>query len=130
MKTVADVQEFERVEQQLHSMLGEMSELSKKKPNDAVNKFKLKLINVLITAMNKLLETYKPFNDFDTFDDNDLPTNSDVVVMLSQYNGSTLRFRTDNTEYDRATSDWIWRLPGKGGAVKTKQPREFRFESK
>jgi hypothetical protein len=61
MKNEAAVQEFERVEQQLHSMLAEMSELSKKKANDGLNKFKLKLVNVLLDRMNTILGAQKPF---------------------------------------------------------------------
>ena len=55
MKSEADVQDFERLEQQLHSMLTEMSELSKKRANDGLNKFKLKLVNVLLEGINKFL---------------------------------------------------------------------------
>ena len=55
MKNAEEVQDFERLEQQLHSMLAEISELSKKRPNDGLNKFKLKLVNVLLEGTNKFL---------------------------------------------------------------------------
>ena len=52
MKRV-DVDNFEKLDGQLQSTYDEISLLSKKKPNDAVNKFKLKFVNTLF--LNKLM---------------------------------------------------------------------------
>lgn len=128
MKSAEEVQEFERLEQQLHAMLTEMSELSKKRPNDGLNKFKLNLVNVLLESLNEFLAAQRPFQDFETFDENDLPTNSDVVVMLSQYAAAVFQFRLENTE-ERGIK-WYWPLPGKQGAVPTMRPDEFKFGAK
>jgi hypothetical protein len=75
-----DIPEFEKLEQQLHSFLTEISALSAKKPNDPLNKFKLKFINSTLEGLNRLLADDRPFADFSQFDPDDLPTNSDVVV--------------------------------------------------
>ena len=120
VKSEAEVQEFERLEQQLHSMLTEMSELSKKKANDGLNKFKLKLVNVLMEGINRFLGDQRPFKEFETFDENDLPTNSDVVVMLSQYAAAVFQFRLENTE--GLDYKWWWPLPGKGGSIPDQEP--------
>lgn len=128
MKSEADVQDFERLEQQLHSMLTEMSELSKKRANDGLNKFKLKLVNVLLEGVNEFLGAQRPFKEFETFDENDIPTNSDVVVMLSQYAAAVFQYRVENTELRGIK--WYWPLPGKEGAVETSSPDEFRFGGK
>ncbi len=40
-----EISEFEQLQAQLQSLYIEVGTLSKKKPNDAVNEFKLKLIN-------------------------------------------------------------------------------------
>ena len=85
------------MEQQLHSFLREISELSHKKPNDGLNKFKLKFINATVSKLNSLLKDSRPFADFKEFDVDDLPSNSDVVVILSQYAAAVHRFRLDNT---------------------------------
>ncbi len=130
MKNAEEVQDFERLEQQLHSMLAEISELSKKRPNDGLNKFKLKLVNVLLEGTNKFLGDQRPFKEFETFDENDLPTNSDVVVMLSQYATAVYQFRLDNTESDRIGHDWYWPLSGNKVAVPTKRPELFKFGNK
>jgi hypothetical protein len=100
MEKKEDVWEFEKLEQQLHSFLDEMSELSRKKPNDPVNKFKLKFVNTTLDKLNKLLADYRPFEDFHQFDLDVLPSNSDVVLILAQYTAAVHRFRTDNTAED------------------------------
>ena len=47
-----DVDNFEKLSGQLISIYDEISLLSKKNPNDAVNKFKLKFINDLVKKSN------------------------------------------------------------------------------
>jgi hypothetical protein len=128
VNNAAEVEEFERLEQQLHSMLIELSELSKKRPNDGLNKFKLKLVNVLLERINGFIGEQKPFQDFATFDENDLPTNSDVVVMLSQYAAAMFQFRVENTELRGIK--WHWPLPGKQDDVETDSPDLFKYGSK
>lgn len=79
---------------QIESMYVEISILSKKKPDGPVNKFKLKFINGVLKTVNKLMgEEYMPFSDFDGFDEDALPTVSDVVFILSQYRKSMDTFR-------------------------------------
>lgn len=81
-----EIDTFEKLSGQLIGVYEEISLLSKKSPNDAVNKFKLKFINKIITDSNILLtDRYSPFEDFISFDEDDVPQNSDVVFILSQY---------------------------------------------
>jgi len=85
MKRV-DVDKFEKLDGQLQSTYDEISLLSKKKPNDAVNKFKLKFVNTLLEQANDFLgQIYRPFSDFALFSEDDVPQNSDVAFILSQY---------------------------------------------
>ena len=130
MDTKEHVWEFEKLEQQLHSFLDEMSALSTKKPDGPVNKFKLKFINATLDAINQLIADYRPFPDFEQFDVDTLPTNSDVVVILSQYAGAVLRFRTDNTKYDSDVREWCWIVKGKRSDLTTKRPDDFRHRPK
>lgn len=128
MENKEEVWEFEKLEQQLHSFLTEMSELSRKKPNDPVNKFKLKFINTALDSLNKLLQDYRPFKDFEQFDVDTLPSNSDVVLILSQYAGAALLLRTDQTTEDNYK--WYWILRGKTSNVQTERPENFKYEPK
>jgi hypothetical protein len=130
MDTKEHVWEFEKLEQQLHSFLDEMSALSTKKPDGPVNKFKLNFINATLASLNKLIADYRPFPDFEQFDVDTLPTNSDVVVILSQYAGAVLRFRTDNTEYDSDVHKWCWIVKGKVSDLTTEAPDDFKYGQK
>lgn len=106
-----NVDTFEKLSGQLLSIYEEISLLSKKNPNDAVNKFKLKFVNKLISQSNEYLaEKYKPFDDFDTFDEDDIPQNSDVVFILSQYLQCFEKQRADNVVIKNGA--WYWRVIG------------------
>ncbi len=99
MKTKEDVEALERLIGQLQGLHTEIAQLAKKAPNDAVNAFKLKLINKVINAGNAVLgEGYRPFTEFEEFDVDDVPTNSDVTLILSQYMEQTDTHRTHNVE--------------------------------
>ena len=125
---------FEKLTGQFASTYDELALLSKKSPNDAVNKFKLKFINQLLDQSNIFLgEEYKPFDDFMQFDEDDMPQNSDVVFILSQYIQCFEKLRADNVVFRRGT--WHWRvdvgeneLGGEHGFVyiRTTKPKRLR----
>jgi len=99
----------------------EISQLTKKKPDGAVNAFKLKLINKVITAGNFVLgENYRPFSEFSEFDVDDVPTNSDVTLILSQYMRQAERYRSDNVVYESYA--WKYLLDGKTSGIKAAAP--------
>lgn len=99
---------FEKVLSQLESVHAEVAALSRKLQNDAVNSFKLKLINSLLTDANRLLgENYRPFTDFYTFSEDTVPTNSDVSMIVSQYLSCMEKRRADSISLEYG--DWCWR---------------------
>jgi hypothetical protein len=107
----AEVDKFEKLSGQLISIYEEMSLLSKKNPNDAVNKFKLNFINKLIDESNKFLSSrYRPFEDFNSFNEDDIPQTSDVVLILSQYLQCFEKLRSDNVV--ASLGSWYWRVEG------------------
>ncbi|AKB44463.1 hypothetical protein [Methanosarcina vacuolata] len=117
-----DVDFFITVNAQLFDMHKEISEMSKKKPDNAINKFKLTYINKIVENANKILgENFKPFNDFELFDEDDLPTNSDITIMLSQYQNAMEKFRCNNIMegYGR---NWVWVVDGKVSDIETASP--------
>jgi hypothetical protein len=88
-----------------------MSILSKKSPNDAVNKFKLKFINQQLNESNTLLAArYRPFDDFAVFSEDEVPQNSDVVFILSQYLQCMEKLRGDYVVARNGV--WYWRVRG------------------
>lgn len=99
---------FDKTEDQIKGMYDEIGLLSKKKPDGPINKFKLKFINKIINEANTLLgEEYVPFADFSEFEEDELTSASDVVLMLSQYLKSMDKFRFDNTRIQYGTCYWL-----------------------
>lgn len=74
-----------KVLEQMRTLLHEFRILSGKKPNDPINVFKLKYVNKTLEAANDVLGDDKPYDDFEKFLEEDLPTNSDVLMILSLY---------------------------------------------
>ncbi|MNJ83826.1 hypothetical protein D3C87_12520 [compost metagenome] len=131
--TKEDVNKFEKVQSQIEGVLLEVSNLVKKSPNDAVNKFKLKFINEIVEVANKLLgKSYKPLSSFETFDEDDLPSNSDVSFVLSQYLSCFEKLRADNIyrkqEYDgnKYFYEWYWIVSNTKSAIKTAPPKKIK----
>ena len=107
----SDVNRFEKLAGQVLGLYEEMSILSKKSPNDAVNKFKLKFINSQLSESNALLaERHRPFADFEVFSEDEVPQNSDVVFILSQYLQCMEKFRGDYVVLRNGA--WYWRVEG------------------
>ncbi len=80
------INQFEKTRGQLQALHKEISALSNKKPDDSINLFKLGFINQILTEANSLLkQEYLPINGFQSFEEDNLPSNSDVVLILSQY---------------------------------------------
>ena len=68
------IDRFEKIQAQLDGFYGEITTLSKKSPGDALNPFKLKFINQILGEANGLLsDPYRPFVDFDQFDEDEAP---------------------------------------------------------
>lgn len=123
--TKQEVDNFEKLQAQLEGLHNEISALSKKSQNDALNKFKLKFVNKIISDSNELLdENYKPFSDFETFEENDMPTNSDVAMMLTQYLSCFEKLRADNVKQERM--NWYWVIDGKQSDIKTIMPKKIK----
>lgn len=107
MVTEQQVARFDRLLHQLRELYNELSNLSKKAPDGAVNKFKLSIINEKLSETNELLGVdFMPSRQFTVFDVDGLPTNSDVVMMLSQYLDSLEAWRSGRIHKDGY--DWYW----------------------
>lgn len=117
MKSQEEVILFEKIQTQIKGLYNEIGILSKKNPNDAVNKFKLNFINQSLNEANKLLADKKPYADFDSFDEDDTPTTSDVVMILEQYYAAMESMRCANIKNEWGT--WYWIIGGEMSKIKT-----------
>ena len=83
------VDEFELIYSQLERLHSELQSLAKGKANDALNQFKLSMLNNLLIRANSLLgATYEAIAGFEKFDAEQLPSTSDALFVVSQYLGA------------------------------------------
>lgn len=124
--TLDQINDFEKVHIQLESLHTEVSALSKKSQNDALNKFKLKFVNQAISASNKILsDKYRPFPDFEQFNEDEIPSNSDATMMLGQYLNCMEKLRADNIKYG-GNGRWHWvQDNGKETEIRTAPPKKL-----
>ena len=121
-----DVERFEKVTGQLEGVYEEITSLSKKAPNDGVNKFKLRLVNKVLEDANLLLDNkHKPFADFSVFDEDTLPSNSDVAFILAQYLNCMENLRAENIRQKDYSVQWYWVIDGEMSSEKAAQPRKL-----
>lgn len=119
------IETFLKLQPQLKSAYDEVSLLSKKKPTDTINTFKLKFINSILKRANLILgEKYQPFpKEFEIFKEEEMPNNGDVVFILSHYLTSLEKLRCDNIQRDNDYSHkWYWAINGKITDQQTDQP--------
>ena len=92
-----DVERLEKVTGQLEGLHKEISLLAKKSSTDGLNAFKLKMLNAVLASANSILDqAYKPIDSFAQFDLDDVPSNSDVTLVISIYLQELERYRADN----------------------------------
>lgn len=124
---LAEIKELEHIDGALATIFKEMSELSKKRPNDAVNLFKLGLINETVRRANALLgDQYRTLAGFTEFDSETAPTNSDVSFVIAQYRSAIEHLRSDNIRQDY--SRWKYIVSDQDITIWTRPPH--RLESK
>ena len=75
------------------SMFREFQELSKKKPDGALNKRKVEIVNRLLHDIHQILDGEPTREYLDLLDEDDLPQNSDVNLILSQTVAAMVTFR-------------------------------------
>jgi len=121
-----DVSFFEKVRAQLQQLHNEVSVLSKSKPDNPINKFKLGFINEKLEEANTVLRSdFKPFKDFTLFNADELPTNSDVVMVLSQYLDCLEAWRSANILWSKDRFKWLWKIEGEEEII-AQEPSRYR----
>jgi len=127
MKSQLDIERLEKLIGQLQGLHSEISVLAKKSPNDAVNLFKLGLINRVIVSGNAFLGiAYMPFEGFESFSPEDVPSTSDVALVLSQYIEEAERYRSDNIS--KYFGYWTYVIDGEPSEIHTGPPVKVRVK--
>jgi hypothetical protein len=91
--TEQDVATYERFFPMLQAAHREMSELSKKKQDGIVNSLKIRNINRLLENFKNIIDK-DPIKDYvELLDGEELPQNSDVVLLLSQWQAALHQYK-------------------------------------
>ena len=83
----------------LEAMFEEFQDLSKKKPDGALNKRKVEIVNRLLRDVLEIVDSEPTRAYLDLLDEDDLPQNSDVVLILSQAVAAMTAFRSKYHRY-------------------------------
>ena len=87
--TTADVVAiYEASHDVFDGLLSEIRELSKKKPDATLSKNKVKLLNRVLEDIQSFLKSEPEGKYLDLLDDEELPQNSDAVLVMVQYEKS------------------------------------------
>lgn len=75
------------------SLLHEVKELSKKKPDATMSKAKVKIVNRVLGNLLTVLEGQPDAKYLESLDDDDLPQVSDAVLIMVQFESALEAFR-------------------------------------
>jgi len=105
----SDISKYEMLEKLLASIYEEMKEFSKKKPDEPLNKFKVKNVNRVLDQIKEIMKN-EPTNEFlDLLDEDSLPSNSDSILIIGQFNAAMSQFRSNYyRKYSRTYGDNVW----------------------
>ena len=93
----------------LISMSDEFKELSKKKPDSVLNKRKVEIVNRLLRDIHEILKGEPTIAYLDLLDEDDLPQNSDVVLILGQTVAAMKTFKHMYYHFGSLGEEEAWR---------------------
>lgn len=100
------VSKFKMLKPMLISLLDEIREFSKKKPDGVLNKFKVSTINRTLKDVKEILSN-DPANQYlDLLDEDTLPQNSDAVLVLGQFQAAMNHFQSKYYGYNGLSHGW------------------------
>lgn len=92
LTTNEKVEAYEACNKVFHGLLGEMRELSKKKADATLSKGKVKILNRVLDDVRRTLANEPEAKYLDPLDDEELPQNSDAVLVMVQYESALSAF--------------------------------------
>ena len=105
--TRAQAEEFDMLWPILKSLLAETKELSKKKADNPLNKLKVRMVNKVLVQVKKLLATDPTMQFLELLDDETLPSNSDTVFIITQYDAAMEQYK--DKHYSYTSEEWFTR---------------------
>jgi hypothetical protein len=113
--TKKQAETLELVSPILTAVVAEMRELSKKKQDGILSVLKVRSINRLLEDVNSALADDPSTRYLDLLDEDELPQNSDAVLILTQWEAAVKQYKSKHQEYDNLDAlEWIWNLADGG----------------
>lgn len=109
--TEDEIENFRKMAAQLDALHQEATAASKKQPDKPVSKFKVDLANSVLETARNVLGDSAPALDFEKFDVDDLPTNSDLSFVVSQFVECAEKLKAQNIKRS-FNGIWYWHLSG------------------
>jgi hypothetical protein len=106
--TKSQVADFEMLWPILKSLLAETKELSKKKADNPLNKLKVGMINKVLERVKGILSGDPSAQFLELLDNETLPSNSDAVFIISQYDAAMKQFKDKHYQYDSSIHEHRW----------------------
>ncbi len=104
--TKATADEFDMIYPILNSVFNEIKELSKKKQDGALNEIKVRMTNRILSKVKLFLKD-DPTNEFlDLLDEEILPTNSDAVLIITQFIAAMGQFKDKHYGWNGMEHAW------------------------
>ena len=94
LPTGKNIEEYKLHIDLLHSQRKEFDLLSKKKADGQLNPMKIKMVNRVLEPLRELFSHEESHTFLDIIDEDDIPTYSDVVLVISQYETAIKKFKT------------------------------------
>lgn len=109
LPTEKNIEDYELLKDMLHSQRIEFNLLSKKKADGQLNPMKIKMVNRVLEPLKELFKHEESHKFLDTLIEDEMPTNSDVVLIISQYETAINEFKDTYFFKDKNLSDGLSR---------------------
>jgi len=106
LPTGEQVAKYDMLSKLFESVFAEVKTLSAKKPDEALNKFKVGAVNRILKDVKEMLSTQPTVGFLDLLDEDSIPSNSDAVLILSQYDAALDHFRESHYKWDGLENRW------------------------
>lgn len=92
LPTEKNIEDYKLLKDMLHSQKKEFDLLSKKKADGQLNPMKIKMVNRVLEPLKELCKQEQSHKFLDTLNEDEMPTYSDVVLIISQYETALKEF--------------------------------------
>ncbi len=96
-----EIRDYKLLKEMLEAQREEFDLLSKKKHDGQLNAMKIKMVNRALEPLNKILRNEPSHKFLDVLKEDEMPTNSDVVLIISQYETAIGEFRNKYYSSDK-----------------------------